>query len=61
MQAADVLVEILRAEGVRQCFCYPFSTLIDPMARAGMRVIVTRQERVAGKHGRRRLAVHQRG
>ena len=48
MQAADVLVEILRAEGVRQCFCYPFSTLIDPMARAGMRVIVTRQERVAG-------------
>ena len=48
MQAADVLVEILRAEGVRQCFYYPYNALIDPMARAGMRAICTRQERVAG-------------
>ncbi len=48
MQAADVLVEILRAEGVRQCFYYPFNALIDPMARAGMRAICARQERVVG-------------
>ena len=48
MQAADVLVEILRAEGVRQCFYYPNNALVDPMARAGMRAICVRQERVAG-------------
>ena len=48
MQAADVLVEILRAEGVRQCFYYPNNALVEPMARAGMRAICTRQERVAG-------------
>ena len=48
MQAADVLVEILRAEGVRQCFYYPNNALVEPMARAGMRAICVRQERVAG-------------
>jgi thiamine pyrophosphate-dependent acetolactate synthase large subunit-like protein len=48
MTAADVLVKILLAEGVEQCFCYPNSDIIDPMARAGLRVITTRQERVTG-------------
>ena len=48
MQIADALVRILRAEGVEQSFCYPFSPIMDAMARAGVKPIVTRQERVAG-------------
>ena len=48
MQTADALVQILRAEGVEQSFCYPFSPIMDAMARAGVQPIVTRQERVAG-------------
>ncbi len=48
MQTADALVRILRAEGVEQSFCYPFSPIMDAMARAGVQPIVTRQERVAG-------------
>ncbi len=45
---ADALVKILQAEGVRQCFCYPYSPIIDAMARADLRVVTARQERVAG-------------
>ncbi len=48
MQTGDALVQILRAEGVEQSFCYPFSPIMDAMARAGIKPIVTRQERVAG-------------
>lgn len=48
MTGADLLVRILKAEGVRQCFCFPNSPIIEAMARAGLRVITTRQERVAG-------------
>ena len=48
MTGADVLVKILMAEGIRQVFCYPSTPIIDAMARAGLRVITSRQERVAG-------------
>ena len=48
MTGADLLVRILKAEGIRQCFCFPNSPIIEAMARAGLRVITTRQERVAG-------------
>ena len=48
MKVADALVGILQAEGVEQAFCYPFSPVMDAMARAGLKPIVTRQERVAG-------------
>ena len=48
MTGADLLVRILKAEGIRQCFCFPNSPIIEAMARAGLRVISTRQERVAG-------------
>ena len=48
MTGADLLVKILQAEGVRQCFCFPMSPIIEAMARAGLRLITTRQERVAG-------------
>ncbi len=42
------MVKILIKEGVRQVFCYPMTPIIDAMARAGLRVITSRQERVAG-------------
>ena len=48
MQTADALARILRAEGVGQAFCYPFSPIMDALSRAGVKPIVTRQERVAG-------------
>jgi acetolactate synthase-1/2/3 large subunit len=48
MNVADGLVRILLAEGVEECFCYPFTPIMEALARAGLRTIVTRQERVAG-------------
>ena len=48
MTGADLLVKILKAEGVRQCFCFPMSPIIEALARAGLRIVTTRQERVAG-------------
>ena len=48
MTGADLLVKILKAEGVRQCLCFPMTPIIEALARAGLRVITTRQERVAG-------------
>ena len=48
MTGADVIARILKAEGVSQVFNFPFSPLVDPMAREGIRIITARQERVAG-------------
>ena len=48
MTGADLLVKILKAEGVRQCLCFPMTPIIEAVASAGLRVITTRQERVAG-------------
>ena len=48
MTGADALVKILEIEGVRQVFCYPHTPVIEAMARGGLRVITSRQERVAG-------------
>ena len=48
MNGADAIVEILRREGVDTAFCFPISNLQEAMARAGLRVVMARQERVAG-------------
>ena len=48
MTGADALVKILKAEGIRQVFCYPTTPIVDALARADVRVITSRQERVAG-------------
>ena len=48
MNGADAIVEILRREGAEMAFCFPISSLQESMARAGMRVVMARQERVAG-------------
>ena len=48
MNGADAIVQILRREGIEVAFCFPISNLQEAMARAGMRVVMARQERVAG-------------
>ena len=48
MTGADAVVKILKAEGIRQVFCYPTTPILDALARADIRVITSRQERVAG-------------
>jgi thiamine pyrophosphate-dependent acetolactate synthase large subunit-like protein len=42
----DVVAEVLRREGVEVLFCYPVNPIIEAAARAGIRPIVVRQERV---------------
>ena len=48
MTGADAIVRVLKIEGVDKAFCYPSTPLLDAMAVAGIRVITSRQERVAG-------------
>jgi len=48
MIAADVLASILKAEGVKQVFFFPGSPMTEALARAGIRLVLPRQERVAG-------------
>ena len=47
MKGADVVAEILKREGVKTLPCYPRNGVIEAAAAAGIRPIVTRQERVA--------------
>ena len=61
MTGADLLVKILKAEGVRQCLCFPMTPIIEAMARARLaRHHHPGRSAFAGKHGGRRLALHQR-
>ena len=48
MNTADALARILAIEGVQQVFFFPGSPMTEALARAGIRLILTRQERVAG-------------
>jgi thiamine pyrophosphate-dependent acetolactate synthase large subunit-like protein len=48
MTGADLIARILRAEGVEQVFCFPLSSIEEALTRAGIRVITSRQERIAG-------------
>ncbi|MBM4436287.1 MAG: hypothetical protein FJ029_03435 [Actinobacteria bacterium] len=48
MTGADVLARILQIEGVPCVFCFPYTPVMEGMARAGLRIILARQERVAG-------------
>ncbi|MEX2561269.1 MAG: thiamine pyrophosphate-binding protein, partial [Pirellulales bacterium] len=47
MHGAGVIAKILRAEGVRQVLCFPYTPILDALAEEGIRPIVARQERVA--------------
>ncbi len=46
MLVADTIARILMREGVEYLNCYPNSPLIEASAKAGIRPIVCRQERV---------------
>ena len=46
MTGADVVAEILRREGTEFISCYPRNPLIDACARADIRTVLCRQERV---------------
>jgi len=46
MRVVDVIAEILKREGVEFLSCYPTNTMIEAAAKAGIRPIVCRQERV---------------
>ena len=46
MKVVDVVSEILKREGVEFLSCYPTNVLIEAAAKAGIRPIVCRQERV---------------
>jgi acetolactate synthase-1/2/3 large subunit len=48
MTGADALAEVLKREGVKQVFFFPASPIAEAIARAGIRLILTRQERVSG-------------
>ncbi len=48
MTGADALARVLQIEGVRQVFYFPAQPIAEALARAGIRLILTRQERVAG-------------
>jgi acetolactate synthase I/II/III large subunit len=48
MSGADALAEVLKREGVDKVFYFPASPIAEALARAGIRLILTRQERVAG-------------
>jgi len=47
MTGAQAIAEILKIEGVRQVFCFPYTPIMEALAEAGIRPIVARQERVA--------------
>ncbi len=47
MRGAEAIVRILKAEGVEQVFCFPFTPILDALAAGGIRPVTARQERVA--------------
>ncbi len=48
MKAKHAIAEILKREGTEYLFCFPTTPIIDACSEAGIRPMVTRQERVAG-------------
>src|SRR5690606_28467438 len=46
MRVMDVVVDMLKQEGVSNIFCYPTTPVIEAAAKAHIRPILCRQERV---------------
>ena len=46
VETGDAIAEILKREGVETLICYPVNHLIEAAARADIRTIVVRQERI---------------
>ena len=47
MDGSQAVAEILKREGVKYAFCFPFTPILDALAAAEIRPVVARQERVA--------------
>ncbi len=47
MLASHAIAQILKIEGVKQVFCFPYTPIIEALAETEIRPIVARQERVA--------------
>jgi thiamine pyrophosphate-dependent acetolactate synthase large subunit-like protein len=48
MLGSQAIAELLKREGVEQVFCFPMTPILEALTEAGVRLIVARQERVAG-------------
>ena len=48
MNGIDVIARILKIEGIDIVSCFPNNSILEGLASEGIRLIVTRQERVAG-------------
>ncbi len=48
MTGADAVAKVLKAEGVTQVICFPYTPGQEAVARADIRLVLPRQERVAG-------------
>ena len=46
MRTIDAIAQVLRREGVQYLFCFPTTVVIEACARAGLKPIICRQERV---------------
>jgi acetolactate synthase I/II/III large subunit len=46
MRVMDVVMDMLKREGISNMFCYPTTPVIEAAAKAGIRPILCRQERV---------------
>ena len=49
MNVAQTCAEIFKREGVEYLMCYPLNPLTESCAAVGIRPIIVRQERVAGR------------
>ena len=46
MKVSDAIAEILKIEGAEFLSCFPTTVLLDASAKAGLRPVICRQERV---------------
>ena len=46
MNTVDIIAEILKREGIEVLSCFPTTPIIESAAKAGIRPIICRQERV---------------
>jgi len=46
MRLMDVMVDMIKQEGVSTLFCYPTTPIIEAADEAGIRPVLCRQERV---------------
>ena len=60
MKTVEAIVEVLKREGVEYLFAYPVNHIIEYAARADIRPIIVRQERVGSPTEAPRHTKHSR-